>query len=81
MKWLDERFTIKHKEGRPAACHALYCEQAVRITHSSIDLISQISSAMGINCFGLSNPSSGCRQRTRASAQTIFPVEISTWGW
>ena len=66
--------------GSPASCHALFWAHASRSTHSLMGTIRPVSTARGRNSSGNIKPSSGCRQRTSASAPSMAPVVTLTRG-
>ena len=80
VSWGPDRFTTTRIEASPARCHSRFWAHALRITHSPIGTISPFSSAKGMNSDGRRRPSSGCRQRTSASAATGSPLAVSTIG-
>ena len=78
---LEEIFTVTHGGAFPASFHARDCAYAVLRTHSSMEAIYPIDSAIGMNRFDSSMPSVGCCHRTKASAPLILRVWMSTCGW
>ena len=76
-----DRFTAIDQPPWPASCHARSCAQARSSTQSPIGRISPLRSAIGMKVSGPSRPSSGCCQRSSASAPiTGWPL-AGNLGW
>jgi len=65
--WQRDRLIAMRSPSRPAAAQAAACAQAVRRTHSRSARSARLL-AIGMNSMGSTRPSSGWRQRRRASA-------------
>ena len=75
-----ERFTLTVTSARPRDCHSSICRQTRSSTQSPIGTISAVSSAMGMNVAGMTQPRTGCAQRSRASRPVMAPSAMRTTG-
>jgi len=77
----DQMLTVMRTDDSPARCHSPAAAHAVLSTQSPMGPISPVSSAMGMNRPGLTEPCTGCSHRSSASTPTIRPDDMSTCGW
>lgn len=65
----------------PWSIHSRNWRVAVCSTQSPMGRIMPLDSATGMNSAGDTRPSSGCSQRSKASAPTMAPLATQTCGW